>query len=186
MQPNGMPFIQGDGSHEEILEQAVIHRAKGLVSAVSSEAQKVFITMTAREMCPKLNIIARFEEESTEKSLLWAGANQVVNPYSIGSKKISQIPLKPGVTKILDYVSSRDGLNMDIQEFEVHATHKLLGESLSGSNLKNNFNVILLAIKKDNGDIHSAPKSNYEFCLGDLLVLIAAETEFKKLTAYYA
>jgi len=183
---SGIPNIHGDASSEEILQESRIQYAKGLVCAVSSEAENVFIAMTAREMNPDLNIIARYEEDATRKKLMRAGANQVVNPYSIGSKKISQILLKPGVTRILDYVSSRDGLNMDIQEIIITKDHKLFGRSLAESEIKIKFNVIVLAVKHLDGTIHSAPKSSYVFAEEDMLLLIADEKEMEKLIAYYA
>lgn len=93
-------YIHDDATLEEVLIEAGIERAKGVVSVVASDANNLFITMTARGLNPELFIIARADEEHTEKKLLRAGANRVALPYLIGGQKMAHIIVQPAVKKI--------------------------------------------------------------------------------------
>ncbi|MDT8445409.1 MAG: potassium channel protein [bacterium] len=181
-----IPMLHGDASNEEVLEKAGILRAKGLVACVKSEAENVFITLTAREINPKLFIISRFEDESTQKKLLRAGADRVINPYHIGGRQISQIIIKPTISKILDSATDTGTLNLTFEELDLQSGHPLVGQSLMDSNLRSRFNVIILAIEKQGGHILSNPGANYTFERGDRVVMIADKEEFTKLFAEYA
>ncbi len=183
---SGLLFVQGDASHEEVLYKAGIERAKGLVSAVRSEAENVFITMTARGINAKLFIIARYEEEPTKKKLIRAGANRVINPYSIGSSKISQIILQPTVSKIIDFASSHEGLNLNFEEFDIHPTHPFVGQTPQTCGVREQFNVIIIAVEKAGGRIISNPGAQYVFEAGDKVVMIADQQEMVKLLKSYA
>jgi len=175
-----IPFIEGDASHEEVLEKAGIRRANGLVSAVRSEAENVFITLTAREMKADLFIISRYEEESTKKKLLRAGANRVINPYHIGSQKISQILLQPTTEKLLDF-SEHPDFNLVFEEMELRPGHRFLGLSLQETKLRERFNVIIVAVEKSAGNIISNPGATYCLEPGDRLVMIAEQKEMNHL-----
>ena len=181
-----IPFIVGDASHDETLKHAGIDRAKGLVSSVQSEAENVFITLTAREIKPDLLIVSRFEEDSTQKKLMRAGASKTVNPYSIGSKKISQIILKPTISKILDLTHGEEGLNLSFEEIDLWPSHPLVGKSIRDSAIRDNFNVIIVAVERADGRIQSNPGANYVFAEKDQLVMIAEKDEMDKLQLQYA
>ena len=181
-----IPFIVGDASHDETLKHAGIDRAKGLVSSVQSEAENVFITLTAREIKPDLLIVSRFEEDSTQKKLMRAGASKTVNPYSIGSKKISQIILKPTISKILDLTHGEEGLNLSFEEIDLWPSHPLVGKSIRDSAIRDHFNVIIVAVERADGRIQSNPGANYVFAEKDQLVMIAEKEEMDKLQLQYA
>jgi len=180
-----VPVIHGDASSEEILEKAGILRAKGLVACVQSEAENVFITMTAREMNADLTIIARFEEESTQKKLLRAGADRVINPYHIGSAHISQIIVKPTISRILDSSGPESGLNMNFEEIDLKTTHPWLGQTIRECDIRASFNAIFVAIEKTSGEIVSNPGADYLFEPFDRVVLIADSANFKRLFEAY-
>ncbi|MDY6856600.1 MAG: potassium channel family protein [Thermodesulfobacteriota bacterium] len=103
LEDEGIPYIIGDASSEDILQEAGIMRARGLVSLVASDADNLFITMTARGLKPDLFILVRADEESTEKKLLRAGADRVVLPYLIGGQKMAQTIVRPTVTDFLEF-----------------------------------------------------------------------------------
>jgi len=178
-------YISGDASHEETLTKAGIQKAKGLISCVKSEAVNVFITLTARELNQKLYIISRYEEETTEKKLLRAGADKVVNPYHIGGDKISQLILKPTISKILDFAQKKGQFNLNIEELEILENSPLVGESIKSSHLKDNFNIIIIAVENENGNIITAPGPNYRFLVKDRLVMIANDIELSEIAKKY-
>jgi voltage-gated potassium channel len=179
------PVIHGDASHEETLIKAKIESAKGLISAVSSEAENVFITMTARGLQPELVIISRFEDDATRHKLIRAGADHVINPYHIGSEKISQIILKPTISKILDFARQRGQFELNIDEFEIPNHNNMIGQSIRECRIRDEYNIIIIAIEKQDGSIITNPGPNYTFQAMDKIVMIANEGELESLFKKY-
>lgn len=177
--------VFGDASHEETLIKAGIKSAKGLVSAVTSEAENVFITMTARDLNPGLLIISRFEDNATRKKLLRAGANKVVNPYQIGSEKISHIILKPTISKILDFAHQRGQFALNIDELEVKENNPLVGQTVRQCRIRDEHNIIIIAIEKLDGQIITNPGPDYAFEIDDRVVMIANVPELNSLFDKY-
>ena len=179
------PIIHGDASHEDILMKAGIQSAQGLISAVSSEAENVFITMTARVLRPELFIISRFEEDATKTKLVRAGADHVINPYKIGSEKISQIILKPTISKILDFARQRGQFELNIDEFSIPKSNHMIGQSIRECRIRDEYNIIIIAIEKQDGSIITNPGPNYTFQEDDKIVMIANEGELDSLFKKY-
>lgn len=177
--------VYGDASHEDTLIKAGIKSAKGLVSAVTSEAENVFITMTARDLNPRLLIISRFEENATKKKLLRAGANKVVNPYQIGSEKISQIILKPTISKILDFAHQRGQFALNIDELQIGEGNLLIGQTVRACRIRDEHNIIIIAIEKSDGQIITNPGPDYAFEIDDRVVMIANLPELNQLFDKY-
>ena len=177
--------VYGDASHEDTLIKAGIKSARGLVSAVTSEAENVFITMTARDLNPGLFIISRFEENATKKKLLRAGANKVVNPYQIGSEKISHIILKPTISKILDFAHQRGQFALNIDELEIKNDNPLVGQSVKQCRIRDDHNIIIIAIEKMDGQIITNPGPDYTFAVDDRVVMIANVPELNALFEKY-
>jgi len=181
-----IPLIQGDASHEEVLLQAGIERAKGLVTCVNQEAENVFITLTARELNANLFIISRYEEDQTHRKLMRAGADRVINPYNIGGAKISQIILKPTINKILDRVQETGEMNLSFEELDLGEDHPWVGQLIQECNIRHEFNVIIVAVEKSNGNIKANPGPDYRFSVRDRIVVIADQSELSNLAARYA
>jgi voltage-gated potassium channel len=180
-----VPVVVGDASNEDCLLKAGIDRAKGLVSAVTSEAENVFITMTARGINPELFIISRFEEPATRQKLMRAGANKVINPYQIGSDKISHIILKPTISKILDFAQERGQFQINIEELALKKKNPLIGKTLRNCGIRDKHNIIIIAIEKQEGDIIANPGPDYVFQEFDRLVMIANSAELKSIFKIY-
>lgn len=178
-------FLIGDASHEDLLIKAGIERARGLISTVHSDASNVFITLTARELNPHLYIISRFELHTTEKKLKRAGADYVINPYKIGGQKISQVILKPTVSKILDFAQKREGFQLNIEELDIGSNHLLLGQTLRECKIRDQYNVIIIAVEKNDGRIITNPGPDYEFEEYDRVVMIADHSELQELFKRY-
>ena len=102
MEHEVIPFIIDDATSEDVLLEAGVERAKGLVAVVLSDADNLFITMTARLLNQNLFILSRADEEATQRKLLRAGANRVVMPYLIGGQKMAQTIIRPAVTDFLE------------------------------------------------------------------------------------
>jgi len=130
------PYIIGDATSDDILIEAGIDRAKGLITVVLSDADNLFITMTARGLNPKLFILSRADDEATEKKLMRAGANKVVLPYLIGGMRMVQTILRPVVMDFIDFTMHQANIELKLEELLVGEKSKLNGVSLINSGLQ--------------------------------------------------
>ena len=180
-----VPVVVGDATQEDILLKARIETARGLVSTVNSDAGNVFITLSARELNPNLFIIARFETESTKRKLKHAGADHTINPYHIGGEKISQIIIKPTISKILDVAYQKGDFKLGIEELDIDRGSSLIGKSIRECTIRDQFNVIIIAVEKANGEIITNPEPNYHFKVRDRVVMIANQSELRTVFQHY-
>jgi voltage-gated potassium channel len=141
--------IHGDAASDEVLLRAGIERAKNLVSVVASDADNLYITMSARLLNERLFIAARAEDERSEQKLLRAGASRVISPYLIGGARIAQAVLRPNVVDFLDLATKTEHLELNIEEAQVSSQSPLANRSLAESELPREHRVIIVAIKHE-------------------------------------
>ena len=177
----GVPYIIDDASREEVLIEAGIQRAKGLVAAVSSDADNVFITMSARSLQPNLFILARCDNDQTNKKLLRAGADKVARPYLIGGQKMAQTIIKPAVTDFLELTVHDKNIELDMEELLVGKESNLKGLSLVDSGIRQLTNAIIVAIRKKDGGMSFNPSSQTHIEEGDILIALGMANDLKKL-----
>jgi len=168
--------VLGDATEEEILQRAGIMRAAALVAAVPSDAENVFITLTARALRPDMTVVARAETESGADRLRQAGASRVVSPYAIGGHRMAQAILRPSVLDFVDLATHHRSLELQIEEIPVgRAGSRLLGES----ELRENLDVMVIAIRKAQGELRFNPAPTEVLAQGDR-VLVAGEAQSLK------
>ena len=177
----GFLFIHGDGANDEILIQAGIENAKGLAAVVKSDAENIFITLSARELNKDLFVVARAIEERTESKLQKAGANRVVKPYELGGKRIVHLLLRPGVTDFIEGVARKKGIDIHLEEILINEPCPLVGQTLAESPLRKELNVMVIAINKADGSFKYNPRSTEKIELGDKLIVIAETENLVKL-----
>jgi voltage-gated potassium channel len=181
LQADGWPYIQGDATDEELLTQAGIARAKTLVSTLPEEAQNVYLTLTARYMNPGLTIIARADFDDGEKKLMRAGANYVVVPHILGGTRMAMAALQPNVVDFMQMTATgQEGLMAE--ELVVPATSRLRGQSVSQSNLKRDYGVTIIGIRKPNDRLLINPGPEMVIEEKDVLVLIGGRAELERLS----
>src|SRR5262249_12984991 len=113
--PHGIPLL-GDATSDEVLRLAGVDRAPALVPAAASDADNLYITMSARFLNEKLLIVARAESEGAEKKLLRAGANKVVSPYAIGGQRVAQAVLRPNVMDFIELATRSGHFELQMEE----------------------------------------------------------------------
>lgn len=172
IEKEGFLFLEGDATQEEVLKKAGINRAKGLVSVLRSDADNVYITLTARSLNPKLFIIARADEEHVEKKLKRAGSDKVVSPYLIGARRMALTILRPAVTDFLELVTPEEHLELQLEEVRISEKSDLVAKNLLNSQIKQISGVIVLAIKKATGEMIFNPPPEYVFEAGDVVVAL--------------
>jgi voltage-gated potassium channel len=181
LEMEAIPYIQNDATSEEVLVEAGIHRAKGLISVVASDADNLFITMSARGLNPQLYILVRADEEHSEKKLLRAGANRVVMPYFIGGHKMAQAIMKPAVTDFLDFTFHSKEMGLEMGELKVDERSSLSGLTLIDSGIRRDLDVIIVAIRKRSGEMKFNPSSQTRIEEGDILISLGKSADLAKL-----
>jgi voltage-gated potassium channel len=177
-----LPYIIDDATNEDVLIEAGIERARGLIALVSSDADNLFITMTARGLNPQLFIIVRADEESTQKKLLRAGADRVVLPDIIGGQKMAQTIIRPTVTDFLELAINDENLDLSMEELPVGEHSKLNGLTLVESQIRQKTDVIIVAVRKSNGEMDFNPSSQTRIESGDTLIALGRINDLDRLS----
>jgi voltage-gated potassium channel len=170
----------GDATQEQTLRQLHIERASGLVAATTTDATNLYIVLTARNLNPKLKIIARASEEDAEKHLLKAGADAVVSPYSFAGQRIAQSFLRPHVVSFLDTATTHLGMDLEIGEVEVRSTSEFAGKTVGSSRIRQERGVIILAIKREHG-MRFNPSPEDVIQPGDTLIAMGQPAQLRQL-----
>ncbi len=178
-----IPVVLGDATSEAVLRQAGIERARGLASAVTTDAQNVYIVLTARSLAPDLFIVARASEEDAESKLVKAGANLVVSPYYFAGQRIARLLTRPHVQRFIDLALSSlsNELDLQIEEVEVVARSDLAGSTLAEAHLRNRLGVLVLAIRRKAGKIEFNPSGRDKIEPGDFLIAMGETQPLKNL-----
>jgi len=181
----GFPTLLGSGATEETLRAAHIELARGLVSAVTSDADNLYIVLTASGMRPDLKIIARASEEEATSKLLRAGASQVVSPYHFIGHRIAQLLLRPNVLDFIDTAFGSQRMDMQIEEVRVGESSTLAGKSLANTDLRQKTGAMILALKHSDGDgrLDFNPSPDIVIHAGDHLIAIGSSEHLRKLEA---
>jgi len=170
-------YVTGDATSEEALEAANIKKARGLVSAVSTDADNLFVTLTARGMNPDLFILARSFDDRSEGKLLLAGANRVVDPYRLGGMRLAHAILRPAVVEFVELATHRMHLELELEEVRIGPGSDLIGQNLRDSHLRSRFGVMVVAIKRADGTMVFAPSPEETFVEGDTLITIGRQED---------
>jgi len=177
----GATYLLLDASDETTLLNAGIMRAKGLVTAVMSDADNVFITLTARMLHPDIYIMARASDAKNEKKLLSAGANKVVSPYLIGGQRMAQMLVRPTVVDFIDIATMDDKLGLRMEEAKISPKSHYIGKTLIESNLRKDYGVIIVLIKKVNGEMKFNPQPTEILEVDDVIVMLGKINDVEKI-----
>lgn len=176
----GIP-LQGDCTDDEILKRAGVERAKVLVTVLPSDADNLYITLTARVINSKLLIIARAEQPSAEPKLRRVGANQIVSPYLIGGHRIAQAVLRPTVGHFLEQATRRGEGDYIIEEVVLHASCQLCRKSLRETDLGHKLGVVVISIKRPSGEMIFNPQGDTVLEAGATLVVVGHRQQLLEL-----
>jgi len=163
-------FLEGDVTDDGILTKAGVSRAKGLVTVVDSVSDNVYCTLTARSLNDSLFIVSRSVSESGTANLLRAGADKVINPYDAGGHAMAQVLLKPSAVEFIEITTGSQSLGFIIDEIPIPNSSPLIGKSIKNSNIRDDYNILIAAIKDSHGGINFNPKSEVTLSKGDTLI----------------
>jgi voltage-gated potassium channel len=178
-----IPVVIGNASSEENLRKARIDTAQGFVSAVGSDAENIYIVLTARGLRPDLKILARASEEEATSKLLRAGATEVLSPYHFVGHRMAQLLLRPNVLDFVDAAFGRERLDFEIGEVSIAPTSRLVGKKLGDSGIPQQAGVIVLALRTTDGTMKFNPAPESVIQADDCLIVIGGDEQLRKLEA---
>jgi len=174
-------YVAGDATDEENLIKAGVEKARGLLAVLKTDSDNVYVTLTARQLNPELFIIARGGEEKSENKLRAAGANRVVSPYLMGAHRIAQTILRPTVTDFLELTLMEKSRDIQMEEVPVHPASKLIDVALQDSGIRKDFDLIIVAVRKPEGEMLFNPSSQTRLQGGDMVVAIGEKHNLERL-----
>lgn len=174
-------YVIGDATEEVLLLKAGIKQAKGLVAALGNDAGNVFLVLTARQLNPDLFIMARANYRESKAKLKAAGADKVESPNETGAMNMAQQIIRPTVTSFLDLAFTYKRKDIQMEEIPISASSKLANVSLQASGIRQQFNLIIIAIKKLDGDMLFNPSFETVIHGGDTVIAVGEEDNLKRL-----
>jgi len=180
MEQDGILCLDGDATSDEVLMNAGLLHAKSLISALSSEAANVYVTLTARQLNPEINIVARAGDKSHISRLELAGADRVVLPHFIGGLRMAQNVLRPTVTNFID-LAVRGGIDLQMEELEVSPESELVSKDLIDSKIRPRFNLIIIAIKQESGEMVFNPGPKEVINANDTLLAVGKRANLNEI-----
>ncbi|MCS7203596.1 MAG: potassium channel protein [Thermodesulfovibrio sp.] len=165
-------YVEGDATYDETLKAAGVERAKGLITVLPSDAENLYVVLSARELNPELFIVARAIEKEAEAKLKRAGADRVVSPYLIGGLRIAHTVLRPTVVDFLEFATRSEHIEIQIEEIEVSSNSTLIGKTIAQSGIGKDIGVIIVGIKRADGKMIFNPTSQTTIMEGDTLIVL--------------
>jgi len=172
MDKDDILYIVGGATDEDTLMKAGIKRARGIISVLGSDADNVFLVLIAKRLNPDIFVVARANQNESEKTLYDAGTDKVVSPFALGARRMAHAILRPTVIHFLELAFTDDSTDIHVEEIPVSVSSKLVDVSLQDSGLRQDFDLIIISIKKADGSMCFNPKASYRFEAGDTIVAV--------------
>lgn len=174
-------YVNGDATAEPVLEEANVTAARALVTTLPTDAENVFIALTARNMCPDIQIIATAEFASSCKKLRQAGANKIVMPHRVGAQTMERMLSRPTTADLFDLFAEATELEMELDEYNVPEASPISGKTLGSSGIRERFDLLVVGIKKSEGGLIFNPPSSHLIEGGDTVMLIGKFENIERL-----
>ena len=181
MDEDGILYIAGEATDENILLKAGIKRAQGLVAALATDTDNVFLVLTARQLAPEILIMARSSQETAKIKLRAAGANFVESPYEMGAVSMAHRIIRPTVTSFLDLAFAHKRRDIQMEEIPVSSASELVNIQLKDSGIRQKYNLIIIAIKKSDGSMQFNPSFEAVIAPHDTVIAVGEADNLQKL-----
>ena len=176
---DGHLYVLADATDDEALKEAGIERAHGLVIALGSDADSVYITLSARGLHPDLFIEARASDSAAEAKLKKAGATRIISPYSLGARRMAELALRPGIVDFIDTIVSRRGQEFELENIAVGNDSALVGLTTEETRQRTKANI--LAISRRRGKMVANPSAEETIQAGDMLITLGTREQLTAL-----
>ena len=181
---DGVPTLVADATKDETLQRARITHARGLVAAIASDAENVYVALSARVLNPNLIISARATDEQAEEKLKRAGASTVFTPYTFIGHRLAQSMLRPHVLSFLDVASAFSGggdLEIETEQLHIAKDSPLCNRTLEEARVRQTYGLIVLALKKASGGMLFNPEGTTKVESGDVLIAMGRRAELERM-----
>jgi voltage-gated potassium channel len=182
VEEEGLVYLKGDATNDKTLISAGIKRARGVVCVLPTDAENLYVILTAKELNPNVYILSRSEEEQSEHRLLRAGADRVMSPYTLGGVRMAMAILRPAMLDFIEITTRRQSLELRMEEIAVCDGSPMIGKSLEDSEIRQKYGLIIVAVKKDSGKMMFNPVASYIIENGDKLIAMGEDENVKQFS----
>ena len=183
---DGVLIVEGDATKDENLRRAGLERAQGLVAASDSDADNLYVVLSARTARPDLTIVARASDADAERKLALAGADRVVLPYTTAGRVMANLVLKPQVTAFLDVVTTATGSDLQLAEIAVRETSSAAGRTIRELRIRHETGALVVSLRKADGSFDTTPEPDTPIEVGDVLIGVGSPDEIRALEDLFA
>ncbi|HZS93213.1 MAG TPA: potassium channel protein [Chloroflexota bacterium] len=177
----GMLAVLADSTRDESLFDAGVARARGLIAALATDADNLFVILSAKNINPTLTVVTRAAEEDAEGKLRRAGADTVFAPYSIAGLRLAQALIRPHVARFLDFTTKNMGLDVAIEQVQVAPGSEFVGKTLREMQIRRELGIIVLAVRQSTGEMVFNPPAETEIGSGDFLIVMGEQPNLQNL-----
>jgi voltage-gated potassium channel len=178
----GFLVLLGEASDDDVLEEAGIRRARGLVAAVDSDADNVFVVLSARKLNPKLHIVARASSDQSAAKLEIAGADRTLSPYAVGGRRLASLATQPLVVDFLDIVTrGEEGIVFRLEEFSVPEESVIADQTIGELQIGERTGAMILATRNKEGKFDTTPSASDRIYAGDTLIVLGTREQVTRL-----
>ncbi|MFP4011932.1 MAG: potassium channel family protein [Spirochaetaceae bacterium] len=178
---SGVMYVLGDATNDETLLRAGIEQAVGLITVASTDPENVYTTLSAKALNPNVFVVARALQDETESKLRKAGADRVIKPYEHVGQRMAQLLLRPDIVEFIDTVAHEAGKDIKIEATTVGERSPFVGRQLYDTPIRNELNIIIVVIRRADGELIYNPASTVELKAGDRLIAVGDKENLKRL-----
>ncbi|MFK7926768.1 MAG: TrkA family potassium uptake protein [Myxococcota bacterium] len=184
--PSQSVLLVGDGTHDQVLLKAGIERARGIAIATPHSATNVYVTLAARQLSPNIDIVTRIDDPDAYDKARRAGADRIVTPFGVGAHRMAQALLHPESSQLVDQVTTQTPRDMAMQDVSVGADATRWHGTLRALNLRAEANVLIVAIRRSDGELISMPGPDVDIRPQDVLIVVGKPTDVSRFKATVA
>lgn len=181
LEGTNVPFVMGDATDDAVLQAAGIHRARALVAALDTDADNLYVTLSAKTLNPGIFVVSRARAAASEEKILRGGADRVVNPQDIGGARMAAFVLQPHVTEFLDVVMHNRALEFRLEQVDVPPGSPLAGRTLREAHIRDKTGALVLAMRHSDGTFTTNPTPETQIVGGEVLIAIGTQAQLDAL-----
>ncbi|MFQ5865735.1 MAG: potassium channel family protein [bacterium] len=181
LRKEGLLVLQGDATQDDVLLQAGVSKAKGLITTMPEDVDNLFVTFTARGFNPDLTIITRAADETTVAKLFRAGASKVISSREIGGRRMASVLLRPKVVNFLDIIMHDQELALRLEEIDVTKKGPFAGRSIRDLHIRERTGAMVIAFHREGQPVQINPPAESVLQPGDVLIVMGNDTQVEQL-----
>jgi voltage-gated potassium channel len=176
----GYLAIEADATEEDCLRRARIESAGQIVVSLSTDAENVFVTLSARNMCPHIKIIAQAERESSFKKLRQAGADDVVRASQMVAQHMARLIARPSTANLVALLTESEHIDFELDELKVPRNCSMIGKSIAELAIRDQYALLVVAVKPDGDELIFNPTAHRKFDAGDTILIMGKANDIDR------